>query len=273
MRDNAFQMRIVQNGRITAVDACSSQAFARHSHDDFGIGLMTGGAQRSWSGRGHVEAKQGNLITVNPAEVHDGMPIGEHRTWSMLYFAPDLISTIVADLSEGRDSDRELHSPVIDNARIAHLFRMARAAAIADEQDEGFQEALLALFGALHHVAIPASTSTSTSTSTSSAASLKQARSCIDDDPAANHTLAELARLAGLSRFQTLRGFTRLTGLTPRAYVIQRRLDLVRGLIRQGSTLADAAAAAGFADQSHMHRAFVVRYGLTPGAYGLAHRH
>jgi AraC-like DNA-binding protein len=31
--------------------------------------------------------------------------------------------------------------------------------------------------------------------------------------------------------------------------------------------LADVAAASGFADQSHMTRVFVSRYGLTPGAY------
>lgn len=64
-----------------------------------------------------------------------------------------------------------------------------------------------------------------------------------------------------------MRGFVRLTGLTPHAYVMQRRLDQARGLIRQGSALADAATEAGFADQSHMHRVFVARHGFTPGAY------
>ena len=31
--------------------------------------------------------------------------------------------------------------------------------------------------------------------------------------------------------------------------------------------LAEAAATAGFADQSHLHRTFRARYGFTPGAY------
>ena len=59
----------------------------------------------------------------------------------------------------------------------------------------------------------------------------------------------------------------RLIGLTPHAYVMQRRLDTARSLIRHGSTLAGAAVEAGFADQSHMHRVFVARHGFTPGAY------
>ena len=63
-----------------------------------------------------------------------------------------------------------------------------------------------------------------------------------------------------------------MTGLTPHAYVMQRRLDMARSLIRQGATLADAAVEAGFADQSHMHRVFVARHGFTPGAYAGAFR-
>ena len=69
-----------------------------------------------------------------------------------------------------------------------------------------------------------------------------------------------------------MRGFARLTGLTPHAYVVQRRLDLARRLIRQGGALAEAAVDAGFADQSHMHRVFAAHYGFTPGAYAAAFR-
>jgi AraC-like DNA-binding protein len=95
-------------------------------------------------------------------------------------------------------------------------------------------------------------------------------RERIDDDPAAAHPLEELAASAGISRFQMVRRFERLTGLTPHAYIVQRRLELARALIRTGAGLADAAAAAGFTDQSHLHRAFTARYGLTPGTYAQA---
>ncbi len=62
------------------------------------------------------------------------------------------------------------------------------------------------------------------------------------------------------------------TGLTPHAYIIQRRLELGKSLIRSGVGLADAGCEAGFADQSHFHRAFVRRFGMTPGAYAAAMR-
>ena len=46
---------------------------------------------------------------------------------------------------------------------------------------------------------------------------------------------------------------------------------IARRLIAGGAALAEAAAESGFADQSHMTRAFVSRYGLTPGTYARGH--
>jgi AraC-like DNA-binding protein len=67
-----------------------------------------------------------------------------------------------------------------------------------------------------------------------------------------------------------VRAFSQATGMTPHAYLVQRRIGIVRRMIAKGTPLADAALAGGFADQSHMTRTFVRAYGLTPGAYALA---
>jgi AraC-like DNA-binding protein len=260
MKRDAFKVRVLQGGAITAVDACSARTFARHAHEEFGVGLVTGGAQRSWSGRGSVEAVRGNLITVNPAELHDGAPIGgSARSWSMLYCSQAIVRDIVADLQEGRTSFGELHAPVIEDPALARLFVATRRAALQPTGAAAFEERLLALLARLFGFG--------RTQSADPVGRLSQVRARIDDAPEQPHPLGELAALAGLSRYQTLRGFARLTGLTPHAYVLQRRLDAARAHIRDGAALADAAIAAGFADQSHMHRIFVARHGFTPGAY------
>ena len=61
-----------------------------------------------------------------------------------------------------------------------------------------------------------------------------------------------------------------MTGLTPHAYQLQRRVALARRLIAQGLPLAEVAAACGFADQSHMTRQFVRKYGVSPGMVAAA---
>ncbi|WP_275431268.1 helix-turn-helix domain-containing protein [Klebsiella pneumoniae] len=47
-------------------------------------------------------------------------------------------------------------------------------------------------------------------------------------------------------------------------------MAVARRLIAAGTPLAEAAFAGGFADQSHMTRVFVRRYGVSPGAYAQA---
>lgn len=52
----------------------SNHIFPRHSHDQFGVGVIDFGAQHSWSGIGRVDASAGDIIMVNPGEMHDGEP-------------------------------------------------------------------------------------------------------------------------------------------------------------------------------------------------------
>jgi AraC-like DNA-binding protein len=96
---------------------------------------------------------------------------------------------------------------------------------------------------------------------------LTRIRQRIADDLLAPPTLAQLAGEAGISKFQLLRRFAASYGCTPHAYLLQQRAERVRGLVRSGTSLADAAAAAGFADQSHMTRIFTRQFGFTPGAW------
>jgi AraC-like DNA-binding protein len=92
----------------------------------------------------------------------------------------------------------------------------------------------------------------------------------LDSAPEAPVSLAELAELSGVSRFQLLRGFAREVGITPHAYLVQRRVCLARQLLAKGQTPVQAAMQTGFADQSHMTRAFLRQIGVTPSRYQAA---
>jgi len=87
-----------------------------------------------------------------------------------------------------------------------------------------------------------------------------------------NLGLDELARTAGLTRFQLIGLFKRTIGLTPHAYLIHVRLNAACRLLKRGLPLAESALAAGFCDQSALTRHFKRCYGITPRQFASAAR-
>jgi AraC-like DNA-binding protein len=82
--------------------------------------------------------------------------------------------------------------------------------------------------------------------------------------------IGKVASTHGMSREGFIRWFRRHVGMTPHAYRIAGRLNRARALLASGVAPAEAAADAGFADQSHMGRHFRLAFGATPGAYRCA---
>ncbi|CAJ0771866.1 HTH-type transcriptional activator RhaS [Ralstonia chuxiongensis] len=266
----AFSMHRCAMRGVEAVAADSGHTFPRHTHGQFGIGIVDRGAQRSFSGRGTVEAGAGDVITVNPFEVHDGTPIGDAgRAWRMLYLDPGVVAQLATDLHPGHCGDAEFDRPVIHDTDLAPRMRLlfAQMTVPAAQSNALLREQLLlsVLADALH-----AANDRANNHADAAPDAIRLARTRIDDDPAAAISLLDLAQETGLSRFQILRGFARVTGLTPHAYQVQRRVALARRLIAQGEPLAEVAAACGFADQSHMTRQFVRKYGVSPGMVAAA---
>jgi AraC-like DNA-binding protein len=258
---------------VEATVAETAHSFPRHSHDRFGVGVIVAGGHRSASGRGVVEARASDAIMVNPGEVHDGSPLDERgRAWRMLYFEPSMLADVAVELSGVAVHEIELTQPVIHDPLLRVLFERLFTVSVEAQtvpDDLVREEAMLELLGYLVRTH---ATMHTRSRLPRSLGPIARARARIDDDPSSPLTLADLAADAGMSRFQLLRGFAHEMGLPPHAYRMQRRMTLARQLIASGATLAAAAAAAGFADQSHMTRAFTRLLGITPANYASATR-
>jgi AraC-like DNA-binding protein len=88
------------------------------------------------------------------------------------------------------------------------------------------------------------------------------------EDCAIRHSLAAMARRAGMSRYAFLRVFRQVTGTTPYQYLLARRLVLAAGRLRtQDATVTVIAADSGFGDLSEFTRRFRAHFGVTPGQY------
>jgi AraC family transcriptional regulator len=86
--------------------------------------------------------------------------------------------------------------------------------------------------------------------------------------------LDRLGREAGVSKFHFARLFRERTGVTPHGYLVQLRMDAAcRLLATTDLTVAEVAAACGYATAAHFGSAFRTRFGETPKRFRARRRH
>ena len=94
---------------------------------------------------------------------------------------------------------------------------------------------------------------------------LRVAIAYIEDHLASEIALEDLAAAVHLSAFHFARLFRASTGLPPHQYVITRRIERAKQLLRDDElSLAQVAARTGFWDQGHFTRHFKRLVGVTP---------
>ena len=80
-------------------------------------------------------------------------------------------------------------------------------------------------------------------------------------------SLETLARMAGQNKYAFLRAFKKIKGVTPANYLILKRLESAKHLLKSGYSIVDATYECGFFDQSHFNKYFKKYHGLTPQQY------
>lgn len=97
---------------------------------------------------------------------------------------------------------------------------------------------------------------------------LDRVREQLHDEFRQRHTLAGLARTAGVHHVHLAREFRRSFGCTVGHYIRQRRVEFAcHRLVVSPDSLSRIAFAAGFADQSHFTNTFRRLVGLSPGVF------
>jgi AraC-like DNA-binding protein len=240
-----------------------------HTHPTYVIALITGGCERLRIGARRVTAPAGTVLIVQPEECHDG-EAGASDGWSYrtLYPSVALMADVAREL--GREQAPVFSHCVIDDAVIAKAIGISHR--IAESSDADDAEACL--IAALRSLIVRHADGRDAEDVWRSGAAHRFASysDIISADVAVPLDLQSLADVAGVTRFQVIRDFKRVTGLTPGAWLRNRRLRYAGDLIRQGMSAAEAASTAGFADQSHLSRTFKGTYGITPATFARAHR-
>ena len=148
----------------------------------------------------------GDVITVNPGEMHARAPIGTARGWRMIYLGAAVVSRTLTD---DCNDDPEITRPALRDPVLAALFSSLFARVTAPTPDSfALEQDLLRLLADLRK-----RRGMRPRRVTRTSPALPTARQRLDESPGIPATLAELAALCGISRFQLMRGFARETGI------------------------------------------------------------
>lgn len=99
-------------------------------------------------------------------------------------------------------------------------------------------------------------------------AQIRRVLSYIEENLDRRVTISELAGAVGLSESWFAHAFKRETGQTPLQWQMRRRIEWAQEMLGEpANSVADVAAATGFADQAHLTRVFRSLTGSTPAAW------
>jgi AraC-like DNA-binding protein len=242
-------------------------SYAVHPAGDYVVGVVDAGAMRASRRRERHLVAPGDLVAWDPSAPHAGSGV-DGAPWAARLMVIEL-ADLHRVLSDGDDPALELHlpAPVLRDRRLAAGFARVHAAmsapASALERDTALAEFLHAL--ATGSPADPRLDRRRRAARADPA--LRSACDYLGDRLTANVTLDQLADSAGVGKFRLIRLFRAAFGMPPHRFQLAHRVRLARRLLERGLTPADAAAAAGFVDQSHLHRHFRRSLGVTPRQY------
>lgn len=232
--------------------------YSPHRHDTYALGLTLSGVQSFTYRRAQRHSLPGGAMVLHPDELHDGHAGTEAGfRYRMVYVEPALVQQVLGGrplpfIEGGLSQD-----PRLKSALPALLQDMA-AGQEPLSQDDALYDLVLALEAAAGRRSprrLP------------DLAAVERARACIHASLEQGVSLDALARASGLDRWRLCRDFRALYGTSPYRYLSMRRLDVVRRLLLAGQPVAEAALQAGFFDQSHMARQFVLAYGVAPARW------
>jgi AraC-like DNA-binding protein len=235
----------------------TDHVYPSHTHDAWTLLLVDDGAVRYDLDR-HAHGATRGLVTLLPPGVpHDGrsdLPGGFRKR--VLYLEA---GTLGAE-RVGRCVDRPAFDDPALRQRLSALHHV-----LAPGTDPLEAESRLALV--LERLGQHLDRADAPAPDVRDDALADRVRELLDARVAQGLSLAEAAERFGVHPTHVVRAFTRRHGLPPHRYLTGRRIDLARRLLLAGLPAAEVAAAAGFADQSHLTRHFRRMLATTPGAY------
>lgn len=240
------------------------QVFDRHAHSGFAIGTITKGVGGNrCQGVNHILPPR-TLSLMNPEEPHTGYAVEGKLQYKMLYISEDAVRQILdlRILPGFRNISPDDPGHVVSEALLQMAFRLNThdgAGQIGIE--EAVHDLLLAVFS--RHGGGKTRVAGQENRSVQRAAEIIDAH--VESCPTSQLGISDIAVEVGLSPNYLIQCFTKSRGISPRQYLIFKKICRAKKMIARGDGPLETALALGFYDQAHFIRHFRKIMGVTPG--------
>lgn len=239
----------------------SALPYAQHFHSCFSFGLILKGRTRMTLGTETYIVEKGDMVFIDANQVHSCNPI-EHDTRSYYMVFIDVNWLYQHVLSPLCGARAQVLQPVLKRSPLfaEALSLLSQPTDITDETYKGLEEIFVKIQKKHHCFTSACSPQTDTPVPFFQQPSM-------DALHEEHCRVADLAHTAGVCRESFSRSFRKACALPPSNYLHCLRLEHGKALLQEGKTIAEAAVASGYVDQSHFHRMFVKFFSVTPGCY------
>lgn len=263
-------VRLTHSASVELIDVANSARRWSHLNGAFSFGSMLDWHGRIEYRRRHHDLPRGRTLMFDPGEFFDSQPFeGRAGSFRIVEIRPETFEALCR--TEGVRGPIHFGEPVAKaSPELTRALNGLRSSVIRGT-DPLEEQSWLA---AVAHAAVGSALERGTrSVKTLPALGpCERLRELLHSSEGSTIDLCDFAEAAGVSQFQLLRAFKKRYGSPPHAYRLHVRILRARQMLHAGCTVAEAAAATDFTDQSHFTRHFRRVWGITPGRYAATRR-
>lgn len=246
----------------------TQETYAKHTHSEFAIGAILQGVGGYWCRGTHHVLPRCSLTLMNPGEPHTGYAVGGALQYKMLYIPEEAVGKLLGvgplqGFTEISPTDRgqETGLALLELANLLNQ-KPGGMPAAALRTDEVVSSLLGRVFQRYGRQALRRPGREPQAVRRIAERIDAHVDACSDEDL----TIADLAAEVGLNPNYMIQSFTTARGISPYAYLLNRKICRSKEMIAGGMRPLDAALQLGFYDQSHFIRMFRKVLGMTPTA-------
>jgi AraC-like DNA-binding protein len=266
----SLDVRYWSSKYYSGLEACfvnsSTHVFPKHIHDDiYAAGMMhSGGSYYLGPENSDSVIMPGEVMFINPSQVHTGIPLkGRKASYSMIYFKKEELKRFAAEIFEDNSKSPEFDRLVSRDTQLYGRLNSLLRFMISGSESMEFETGMLQTASALLNFCEEGQ-------NVSDRLLVRKAKELFRENLSYSLSLEEAALELRVNRFYLLRIFKKEVGVPPHVYRTGKRIELAKQLIRKGTSLAETALEAGFADQAHFTRKFRNFTGSTPSQYSVS---